>query len=113
MVSAVMLALLLQASSVDAATPFDTAAAAFTGCLKATVQMGMMSKMDPAQFQVGFAKSCKPQEAAFRGEAIKVAIAQGRTETAAAAEVDGNIANGRRIFAADQASYIATGKVPR
>ena len=44
---------------------------------------------------------------------IKAFVAQGRTAAQAAAEVDGNIANGRRIFAADQETYIKTGKVPR
>ena len=65
------------------------------------------------KFKEGFAKSCMPQEAAFRTAAIKAFVAQGRTETEAAAEVDGNIANGRQIFAQDQETYIKTGKVPR
>jgi NADH dehydrogenase FAD-containing subunit len=100
-------ALLLQAST------FDVAAQAFSGCMAATVRMGMTTKMQPDVFEAGFAKSCKTQEAAFRAEAIKVAMQQGRTEAQAIAEVDGNIANGRRSFLQDQASYIATGKVPR
>ena len=57
--------------------------------------------------------SCMPQEARFRDEAVKVAIEQGRTREQAVAEVNGNIANGRRIFAADQETYIRTGRVPR
>lgn len=92
---------------------FEAATNAFTGCLRASVQMGMTTKMDPAKFKEGFAKSCKEQEARFRRVAIKVAMASGRSEAAAAAEIDGNIANGRRAFAADQESYIKTGKVPR
>ena len=92
---------------------FQTAATDFTGCLRATVQMGMTTKMDPAKFQEGFAKSCLEQEARFRAIAVKVAMASGRSESAAQTEIDGNIANGRRAFAADQESYIKTGKVPR
>lgn len=92
---------------------FETATAAFTGCLRAAVQMGMTTKMDPAEFKEGFTKSCTEQESRFRKIAVQVAIASGRSETAALAEIDGNIANGRRIFAADQESYIKTGKVPR
>ena len=92
---------------------FETAATAFTGCLRATVQMGMTTRMDPAKFKDGLAKSCIEQEARFRGIAVKVAMAGGQTEAAARAEIDGNIANGRRIFAADQESYVKTGKVPR
>lgn len=75
--------------------------------------MGMTTKMPPAQFEIGLAKSCKTEEAAFRADAIRRAIELGRTPEAAAIEVDGNIANARRIFARDQATYIATGKVPR
>ncbi len=92
---------------------FETATTAFTGCLRATVQMGMTTKMDPAKFKEGFAKSCLEQQARFRRIAVKVAMASGRSEAAALAEVDGNIANGRKAFAADQESYIKTGKVPR
>ena len=108
----------LGAMPVGAQTPggvdaFTAAATGFTNCLTRTVQMGMTSKMDPAAFKEGFTKSCKPEEERFRTEAIKVAVASGRTEAAAIAEVDGNIANGRRIFAADQESYVKTGKVPR
>ncbi|MBO9579829.1 MAG: hypothetical protein J7498_02955 [Sphingobium sp.] len=97
----------------DGAAAFTTAANGFTSCLIATVKMGMTTKMDPAKFKEGFAASCKSEEARFRVEAIKFAMANGRTEAAAAAEVDGNIANGRRIFAADQETYVTTGKVPR
>ena len=101
------LALLLQATS------FDAAVGAFTGCLVNTVKMGMMTKMAPDVFAAGLAKSCKPEETRFRAGAIGQAIAQGRTKAAAEAEVDANIANARRIFAADQARYVATGQVPR
>ncbi len=75
--------------------------------------MGMMTKMDPVAFKDGFAKSCKTEEAQFRVEGIKEAVRQGRTEVQAATEVDGNISNGRSIFAADQESYVKTGRVPR
>lgn len=104
-----LLALLLQGTS------FDAAAGAFSGCLVDTVKMGMMTKAAPDAFATGFAKSCKPEEARFRAEAITEAIKQGRTkaEAEADAEVDANIANARRIFAADQARFVATGQVPR
>ncbi len=92
---------------------FAITANAFSNCLERTVQMGMMTKMDPAKFKEGFAKSCKTEEAQFRVEGIKEAVRQGRSEAEAAQEIDGNIANGRRIFAADQESYITTGRVPR
>lgn len=94
-------------------TEFETAATSFTGCLKQTVQMGMTTRMDPAKFKEGFAKSCMEQEARFRSVAIKVAMAGGRSEAAAAAEIDGNIASGRKVFAADQENYIKTGQAPR
>ncbi|MDF0543402.1 hypothetical protein PX699_13675 [Sphingobium sp. H39-3-25] len=114
---AVCLALVIPAHAQDQSaqqpSAFAVTANAFSNCLKRTVQMGMISKMDPAKFQEGFAKSCKTEEAQFRVEGIKEAVRQGRTETAAAQEIDGNIANGRRIFAADQESYIRTGRVPR
>ena len=96
-----------------AAARFMAAANAFSGCLKRMVQMGMTTKMEPAKFKAGLDASCKPEEARFRTEAIGFAKAQGRTEAEAAAEIDGNIANGRRVFAADQESYVRTGKVPR
>lgn len=95
------------------AAPFDQAVGAYAGCLRATVQMGMTTRMDPVAFRRGFARSCMAEEARFREEAVKVAMAQGRTREQAIAEVDGNIANGRRIFAADQESYMRTGRVPR
>ena len=92
---------------------FEAAANAFIGCLRATVQMGMRTKMDPAKFKEGLAKSCLEQEARFRPLAVRVAMASGRSEAAALAEIDGNVVNGRTAFAADQESYIKTGKVPR
>lgn len=101
-----------QAPELDGADVFTAATAGFTNCLTRTVQMGMTTKMDPAAFKEGFAKSCKDEEDRFRAEAVKIAVANGRTEATAIAEVDGNIANGRRIFAADQEVYVATGKVP-
>jgi hypothetical protein len=102
-----------QAQVASASSPFVATATAFSTCLKRTVQMGMMTKMDPVAFKDGFAKSCKAEEARFRVEGIKEAVRQGRTEAEAAREIDGNIANGRRIFAADQESYVKTGRVPR
>jgi hypothetical protein len=92
---------------------FDVAATSFIGCLRETVKIGMMTKMDPAVFKAGFAQSCKIEEAKFRMEGIKEAIRQGRTEAEAVQEIEGNISNGRRIFAADQESYITTGQVPK
>lgn len=97
------------------ATPslFQVALNDFTNCLKHVVQMGMTVKMEPTKFRDGLEKSCKPEEARFRAEGIKEAVRQSRTEAEAIAEIDGNIANGRRIFAADQESYVRTGRVPR
>lgn len=95
------------------ATPFDHAVGAYAGCLRAIVQMGMTMRMDPAAFREGFARACLPEEARFREEAVKVALERGRTREQAIAEVNGNIASGRRIFAADQESYVRTGRVPR
>jgi hypothetical protein len=89
-----------------------TVSGAYIGCLRATVQMGMTTKMDPGVFKEGFAKSCMEQEALFRAAAIKAFVAQGRTEEQAVTEVDGNIVKGRRIFAGDQETYVRTGKVP-
>lgn len=80
--------------------------------MKHAVQMGMITKMDPAVFKEGLAKGCKAEETQFRIEGIKEAVRQGRTEAQATQEIDNNIANGRRIFAADQETYITTGRVP-
>lgn len=91
---------------------FAAAATGFANCLKRTVQMGMTTKMDPALFKEGLAKSCRAEESRFRAEGVKAAVRQGRTQVEAAREIDGNIANGRRIFAADQESYVRTGRVP-
>lgn len=102
-----------QAPVASEGSPFVVTATAFSNCLKRTVQMGMMTKMDPVAFKEGFAKSCKAEEARFRAEGVKEAVRQGRSQAEAAREIDGNIANGRRIFAADQESYIRTGRVPR
>lgn len=103
---AILSALLVQAST------FGATSSAFSACLVASVRMGMTLKMEPGVFQVGFAKACLAEQANFRADAIKLAMSQGRSEAAAIAEVDGNIANARRIFAGDEASYFATGKVP-
>jgi len=92
---------------------FEASAGAFAACLRATVQMGMTTRMEPEQFRAGLARACLDEQARFRAAAIAAAISQGRSEAEAAAEVDGNIANGRRIFAADQESYVRTGRVPR
>ena len=102
------------AASAQAPQPeFDAAAGRFIGCLTATVRMGMTTRMDPDAFQAGLDMSCKAEEASFRAAAIRQAIAQGRTEAEAVAEVEGNIAKGRAAFAADQASYVRTGKVAK
>ncbi len=92
---------------------FDAAAGRFIGCLTATVRMGMTTKMDPETFKAGLDKSCKAEETGFRVAAIRRAMALGRTEAEAIVEVEGNIARGRAAFAADQASYVRTGKVPK
>ena len=91
---------------------FAVTAASFSNCLKAAVQLGMAMKMDPAAFKAGFAQKCLPEEAAFRIEGVKEAIRQGRTQAQATEEIEGNIANGRRIFAADQESYVRSGNIP-
>lgn len=96
-----------------AASGFEASANAFTGCLGNTVRMGMTMRMKPEDFAVGFAKSCLVEQAAFRTESIKRGVELGRTEAEATAETDGNISNGRRIYAADQAKFYATGEVPR
>jgi hypothetical protein len=92
---------------------FGAAAGQYIACMVMTVRMGMTVKMDPDTFKTGFDKACKPQEARFRAAAIKQAMASGRTEAEAEAEIEGNIARGKAIWAADQESYIRTGKVPR
>ncbi len=92
---------------------FEAAAGRFAACMIATVRMGMTTKMDPDTFKAGLDKSCKPEEAAFRAAAVRQAMALGRTEAEAEAEVDGNIARGRAIWAADQATYVRTGKLPK
>lgn len=111
-----MLIVGLLGSAASAQAPqaeFNSAAGRFLGCLTATVRMGMTVKMDPATFKAGLDKSCKAEESSFRAAAIRQAIALGRTEAEAVAEVEGNIARGRAAFAADQAAYVRTGKVPK
>jgi hypothetical protein len=103
-------------SSASAQTPdpeFGAAAGQYIACMVMTVRMGMTVKMDPGTFKTGFEKACKPQEARFRAAAVKQAMASGRTEAEAEAEIEGNIARGKAIWAADQEAYIRTGKVPR
>jgi hypothetical protein len=107
------MSILLAIVALQGATTFQATHGAFSGCLVGVVQAGMMARVPPAEFEARFAKSCLLEEAAFRAEAIRLTIEQGRTAEAAAAEVDSNIAKGRRIFARDQAAFIATGKVPR
>ena len=92
---------------------FSQAANASTTCLGATVKVGMMAKMDPAVFKEGFAKSCMDEQLRFRALAIEVSMATGKLRADAEAEIDGNIANGRRIYADDQERYIRTGRVPK
>ena len=103
---------LLFAIALQSASTFEASLAAFSACQVHTVQMGMTVKMPPAEFEAGFTKSCKAEEAVFRADAVRRAIELGRTPEAAAAEVDGNIAKGRRIFIRDEATYVATGRVP-
>jgi hypothetical protein len=102
-----IVALLLQAGD------FAASADKFTACLTGTVRMGMTMRMKPDDFETGFAKACLDEQAAFRAAGIATAIAAGRTPEQAATEIDGNIANGRRIYAADQRRFIETGVVPR
>ena len=120
---AVLLALLLPASlpvplqaqesreSIERS--FNQAANDFIACLGSTVKMGMSTKMDPQVFKEGFAKSCLEQEEAFRNATVELGLISGRTKEDVLAEVNGNIANGRKVFAADQEEYIRTGRVPR
>ena len=96
-----------------APSEFEAAAGEYAACMIATVRMGMTTKMDPPAFRAGLDKSCKAEEARFRAAAVKQALALGRTEAEAAAEIEGNIARGKAIWAEDQASYVRTGKVPR
>jgi hypothetical protein len=92
---------------------FEYAATSFAGCLRETVKMGMITKMDPAVFKAGFARTCRAEEAQFRMRGVQEAIRQGRTEAQAIQEIEANIVNGRRIFAADQEKYFSTGQVPK
>jgi len=92
---------------------FSVAANTFAGCLRAAVELGMRVRMQPETFEAEFASMCLPQEAAFRDAALRVAVAGGQSSERARQEINDNIANGRRIFAADQATYFRTGKVPR
>jgi hypothetical protein len=92
---------------------FEAAVADYAGCMVAAVRMGMTTKMDPAAFKAGLDKSCPEQEAKFRAAAVRQAMSLGRTEAEAKAEVEANIARGKAAWAADQESYVRTGKVPR
>jgi hypothetical protein len=92
---------------------FEAAMGGFTACMRATVQMGMTTRMDPAAFREGFARSCMAEETRFRAEAMRFAMSHGWTEARARSEVETNVANSRQAFAADQESYVRTGRVPR
>jgi hypothetical protein len=92
---------------------FLRAANAFSGCMTEAVKMGMMARINPETFRSAFQKMCTPEETAFRAEAIRLGMAAGRSQTEAEQEADGNIAESRRTFAADQESYFRTGRVPR
>ena len=92
---------------------FSQAANAFTTCLGATVQMGMATRMDPPAFREGFAKACIDEQLRFRALAVEMAIAAGKSRVEAEAEIDGNIVNGRRIYADDHEQFIRTGRVPK
>lgn len=105
-------ALFLAATAAEPSPALMTAANGFTACLTATVRMGMTMKMDPAVFAQGFEKSCLQEQQAFFDEAVKFEMASGKSKDEAAKQINAQIAEGRRIFAANQASYIATGKVP-
>ena len=108
-----ILALALAAQPPQQQQAFEAALAAFTGCMRATVQMGMTTRMAPAEFKAGFARSCMAEETRFREEAVRFATGHGWTEARARAEVEANVANSRQAYAADQESYIRTGRVPR
>lgn len=114
-VSSLVAAGLLGAGAAASGQPsdFEAAVADYSACMIATVRMGMTTRMDPVVFAAGLDKSCKAEEARFRAAALKQATAQGRTEAEAAAEIEGNIARGKAIWAEDQATYVRTGKVPR
>jgi hypothetical protein len=104
------------AAAVSAQAPqpdFEAAAGSYAACMIATVRMGMTTRMDPDAFKAGLEKSCKAEEASFRAAALNQATALGRTEAEAVAEVEGNIGRGKAIWAADQATYVRTGKLPR
>jgi hypothetical protein len=116
-VSLILLGGLLSAAAAASPPPtqaeFEAAAGYFSGCMVATVQMGMLTKMDPGTFKAGLDKSCKPEEARFRAAAVRQAMALGRPEAQAGEEVDGNIARGRAIWASNQETYVRTGKLPK
>ena len=69
--------------------------------------------MDPETFQAGFAKSCLIEEEQFHKSFVQVIIETGKTAEQARTEVDENIAKGRAVYVADQASYFKTGSVPK
>jgi len=107
-----MATMVVQESTRASPQPIAVTAASFANCLKAAVQLGMRMRMDPTAFKAGFAQRCLTEERAFRIEGVKEAMRQGRTQAQAAEEIDGNIARGRRTFAADQESYVRTGIIP-
>ena len=113
-----MLMLFAPASAFAAPAPpaqaaFEAAAGDYAACMTSVVRMGMTVKMAPAEFRTGLQRSCPAQEARFRAAAIAQAKALGRSDADAAAEVDGNIVRGKEAWAADEATYVRTGRVPR
>jgi hypothetical protein len=110
----------LPASAALAAAPappaqgsFEAAAGDYAACMTAVVRMGMTTKVDPDAFRTGLQKACPAEEARFRAAAIAQARALGRSDADAATEVDGNIARAKAAWAADEATYLRTGHVPR
>ena len=102
-----------ETSPAAAETPFEDAASRYAECMKAMTQLGMRLKLQPAEFRDGLKLRCRAEEARFRAAGIAEAMRQGRSRAEAVAEIDGNIRNAHEAFAADQASYVRSGKVPR
>lgn len=100
-------------SAEAAPTAFDRAYEDFNACLTITTRMGMMTKMAPPAFADTLAGSCLDQQGRFRTAAIAEEVAGGMAAAEAVSVIDGRIANARAIYAADQAKFIATRRVPR
>jgi hypothetical protein len=112
--SLLLLFLAMQAAPTEATVEkFRQSFHIYNGCIVNTVKLGMTTKMEPAVFKAGFAKSCLVEEEAFRQSFVQVVIESGKTPEQARTEVDENIAKGRAVYIADQASYVNTGSVPK